>query len=387
MDSRNRTRPLANSQPVVISASTLKGAYKLVKEEFGDDAIILGSRSVTRRQALGLGHEKIIEVMVQDPAVQNSNSRRSGAPSQRSPIVAQSGLSTDSDMLAEVERIEELVKAITEDYEKLDPLTSITRGNPLAESLVGGGASAGTVQKLLTRFTSETGRPSNDRVAALSWLGENLRASNCEWEGFYGCHAFLGPVGSGTTDLVLATAAKLQKLGRRTLVLNVMPENRSRIKQLQIEASQCGFDAAVIQKTSQLTRSEEHLKRYDVVLVDMPNISHSTMTTGGALHGWLAGNTTFHRHMLIPTNQDPQDMDAVTTAARTWNCDWLGLTRMELTGRPAKVLDFADANPLPISLTQNNGRVEIASSGKLLDFILGQQTNVESPQNSNSAKG
>ncbi len=387
MDSRNRTRPLANNQPVVVSAATLKGAYKQVKEEFGDDAIILGSRTVTRRQALGLGHEKVVEVMVQNPAGMAVSHNQHSARFQFQNAGGDTTAPLSKEMLAEVDRIEELVKAIAEDFKKIDTRASITRGNPLAESLVNGGASPETVQKLLTRFTSETGHSSNDRVAALSWLGENLRASNCEWEGFYGCHAFMGPVGAGTIDLILSTAAKLQELGRRTLVLNVLPEDRSRIKQLQVEASRCGFDAAVIQKTSQLARSEEHLKRYDVVLVDMPNLGHPTMATGGALHGWLAGNTTFHRHILVPANQDPKDMEAVTTAARIWNCDWLGMTRLELTGRPAKILDFADANPLPISLIQNNGQVEIASSGQLLDFILGQKFSGNDSDQINSAKG
>ena len=387
MDSRNRTRPLANNQPVVISAATLKGAYKLVKDEFGEDAIILGSRTVTKRQALGLGHEKVVEVMVQNPSGLPGGFGKS-APRLSSTFIKDSQPDSSSQkMMAEVERIEELVKAIAEDFEKFDPQASITQGNPLAESLVKGGTSTNTIEKLLTRFTSETGQPSNDRVSALSWLGENLRASNCEWEGFYGCHAFMGPIGSGTTDLILATAAKLQELGRRTLVLNVLPEDRSSIKQLQVEASRCGFDAAVIQKISQLSSSEEHLKRYDVVLVDMPDLGHSSMATGGPLHGWLAGNNTFHRHILIPVNQDPRDMDTVTNAARSWNCDWLGLTRLELTGRPAKILDFADATPLPISLIQNLGQVEIASSAKLLDFILGLGHAGSNPGQINTAKG
>ncbi len=370
MVSRNRTRLQVDSQPAVISAPTLKGAYKLVKQQFGDDAVILGSRSVTKRQPLGLGHEKVVEVMVQQPA-QNSSGNR---PVFKTTGPAASATASQGEMIAEVERIEELVATIAQKYDKLDLTASITRNNPLAESLISGGASASTVQKLLTRFTSETGQASNNRVAALSWLGENLRASNCQWEGFYGCHAFMGPMGIGQTDLILNAAAHLQTLGRRTLVLNVLPEDRGQIKRLQVEASQLGFDAAVIQKASQLMRSEEHLKRYDVVLVDMPHLSHQEMQTGGTLHSWLSGNTTFHRHMLIPATQDPRDMASVISSARHWNCDWLGFTRLEQTGCPAKLLDFADKVPLPISLTQKDSQVEIASSGNLLDFILGESS-------------
>ncbi|MCP4292330.1 MAG: hypothetical protein GY780_10925 [bacterium] len=378
---------MADSQPAVVTASTLKGAYKKVKAEFGDDAVILGSRTVTKRQPDGLGHEKIVEVMVQDPG---GHTRKPESANQIFQALGQSVShenALQNDMETEVERIEELVRSITRDFDKLDPSSAIIRNNPLAESLVNGGADPRTITKLLTRFTSETGHASNDRVAALSWLGESLKASNCDWEGFYGCHAFLGSWGTGQSEMILATASRLQELGRRTLVLNVMPENRGQIRQLQVEASQSGFDAAVIQKPRQLTKSEEHLKRYDVVLVDMPNLDHSAMVTGGVLHGWLATNATFHRHMLISSNQDPRDMNSITMAAKNWNCDWLGLTRMEQTGLPAKILDFSDINPLPISLMENSGKVEIATSGKLLDFILGQSNHVTSGNFNQSAKG
>ena len=368
---RNKALQPVDSRPAVVSAPTLKGAYKLVKQQFGDDAIILGSRSVTKRQPLGLGHEKVVEVMVQEPTTRRG---RQHPVLNMGGVTHESSGGTEMEMIAEVERIEGLVASIAEQYDKLDLKTSVTRNNPLAESLVGGGASPETVQKLLTRFSSETGQPSNHRVAALAWLSENLRASNCEWEGFYGCHAFTGPVGIGQTNLILKAAIHLQKLGRRTLVLNVLPDDSGQIKQLQVEASKHGFDAAVIQKPNQLMKSEEHLKRYDVVLVDMPHLDHQQMAAGGILHHWLSGNTTFHRHMLISSIQDPRDMASVVSSSRNWNCDWLGFTRMEQTGCPAKVLEFIDAVPLPISLLEYKNEVEIASSGQLLDFILGQNT-------------
>jgi flagellar biosynthesis GTPase FlhF len=383
MDYRNRTRPLANGQPTVVSAPTLKGAYKLVKQKFGEDAVIMGSRTVTKRQALGLGHEKMFEVMVQEPG----SGKNAGTPVKAFGSLPLVETPTRTEMLSEVNRIEELVASIAGEYEKMDLAASITRDNPLAETLVTGGASSSTVEKLLTRFSSETGQPANNRVAGLSWLGDNLRASNCDWDGFYGCHAFMSNRGTGQSQFILAAAGKLQELGRRTLVLNVLPTDKGSIRQLQVEASRLGFDAAVIQKPGQLAKSEEHLSRYDVVLVDMPTLDNSLMATGGTLHSWLAGNTTFHRHMLVAATQDPRDMEKVNQDARLWNCDWLGFTRMELTGCPAKILDFADGIPLPISLVQENESVEIASSGRLLDFILGQSNTPLNNTDSHSAKG
>lgn len=369
MASRKRTRLSAESQPTVISAPTLKGAYKLVKKQFGDEAIILGSRTVNRRQALGLGHEKMVEVMVSAPSsLSRQDLHHSGNVWQETPSA---GL--DGDLTLEIERIENLVEAIASQYEELESAKNLVRDNPLAENLISGGADIPTVEKLLTRFTSETGQPADNRVAALSWLGENIKASNCDWDGFYGCHAFMSSAGTGQSDLVLAAAAHLQRLERRTLVLKVLPENSGEIRRLQVDASRLGFDAAVIKKPTQLARSAEHLARYDVVLVDMPSLENPAMAEEGTLYSWLSGNTSFHRHLLLSCTQDPRDLEKASQVARSWNCDWLGLTRLEQTTRPAKVLDFADRIPLPFSLVQHSGNLEIADSGRLLDFILGQK--------------
>jgi len=376
MDSRNRTRPSAD-QPAVITAPTLKGAYKLVKQTYGEDAVILGSRTVTRRQPHGLGHEKFVEVTVQAPG---TGARTGSAPSNGT---ADTSLTADQ-LLTEVERIENLVAEISEEVSRRDGPGGILANNPLARSFLEAGTSEATVQKLLTRFLSETGQRPDNRAAALSWLGKNLKASNCEWDGFYGCHAFLGPRSSDSFNLILDAAARLQKLGRRTLVLSVMPPHHGRVKQLQVEAARLGFDAAIIQKPQQLTRSEKHLGRYEVVLVDMPNVEHPQMDQGRILHGWLSSNTTFHRHMVVPSFYDPEDMDSLKEAARDWNCDWLALTGLEATRRPGKVLEYVDQIPLPLSLVGWDGNLEIAASGALLDFILGQplvSTNLEKHAN------
>ena len=364
MDSRNRSRPSAD-QHAVITAPTLKGAYKLVKQTYGEDAVILGSRTVTRRQPHGLGHEKFVEVTVQAPG-------RAASPAASIPAPAAGGSLSADQVLSEVSRIENLVAEIAEEFTRRDGPGGILAGNPLAQNFLDAGTSEETVQKLLTRFLSETGQRPDNRAGALAWLTENLKASNCEWDGFYGCHAFLGPRSSDSFQMILSAAARLQKLGRRTLVLSVMPPHHGRVKQLQVEAARLGFDAAIIQKPQQLTRSEKHLGRYDVVLVDMPTVEHPQMDQGRILHGWLSGNTTFHRHMVVPSFYDPADMDSLREAARDWNCDWLALTGLEATRRPGKVLEFVDRIPLPLSLVGWDGHLEIASSGALLDFVLGQ---------------
>ncbi len=374
--------PSVDERPGVFRAATLKEAYRRVKHVLGDDAVILGSRKVTQRQALGLGQEQIVEVMAGPAGTRMDRPRWSDVAEPRSTrqeTVTPGGM--PAQLVKDVEHIESLVKAIEEDFQARQERAGLVQGNPLAETLIEAGVRPTTMEKLLTRFTSETGKSARDRVAALGWLTDSLRASNCDWDGFYGCHAFLGRPGSGRTSLVLEAAGRLRKLGRRTLVLLVMPENKADVRRLQTAASEMGFDGAVIQQPNQLSRSDEHLGRYEAVLVDMPSLGHPAMAPGGVLHTWLASNPGFHRHLVLPLESDPMEMSGLADAIRDWHMDWLAPSRTDLSQLTGKYLEFQDALPLPYSLVSRRGpdglNIEIASSEKLVDSMLGTEKKEE----------
>ena len=361
METPTRNSPPPSDGIVAVAAVTLQEAYRRVKREYGDEAVIVGSRSVSRREDRGLGQSRFVEVLVQ-----------TGNPVPVTTPVA--GGRAPAGLAAEVERIEDLVAAIEKEHARLRSIHRSTT-DPLTEALVASGASEPAVNHLLTRFTSETGRLTTDRTAALSWLEQNLLASNSDWNGFYGCHAFLGPSGSGRTELVLEAARKLQQHNRRTLVLSIQPAHRGEVRRLQTAAAAGGFDAAVIQKTESVASVAEHLGDYDAVLLDLPDLDGSAgMEPGQELHRWLATNDGFHRHLVLPLDGDPRDQADLAPLTRTWNCDWLALTNTGRTRRWGKVLDLQRSLSLPLSLlaAESIGDApRIAVSGQVLDHILG----------------
>ncbi len=385
MVSSRNARPSVDGTPIVISAPTLKEAQRRVHQEIGDDAIIISTRNVIRREELGLGQKKVVELLVQDPSVSTTSNfqpstvrslgKTQSLPDDPDDRNREIDRTTVTNLNKEVERIEALVTQVAKQFSAQQQESRVLL-NPLAETLHHGGVSVAVLERLFTRLASEAGQTSHTRTEAITWLTENLRASNCDWDGFYGCHAFLGKSGAGRSQVVLQAAARLQGLGKHTLVLSIMPANSGEIRHLQSEAGKHGFDAAVIRKEGQLAASEAHLADYDVVLVDMPALDHPLLAEGQELHSWLAGNPGFHRHLLISGDQDPSDLDTLARAAKSWNCDWIVVTRLDQTLKPGKILDFTDTIPLPISLAGFGPRasetLEIASSVRLIDLILNQ---------------
>lgn len=369
MATGSSSRRAPDGGPVVIAAPSLATAHRRIRERFGDDAVILSTRSITRRHELGLGQDHGVEVVVQPPGTAG-RAGRGGLPS----FAPATGAAIPPELLVEIERIESLVEQVAAEYERGRADEAWLSRDPAAGALLSAGASPATVRRLQARCAAALGRAARDAGELRDWLATQLRASNCGWEGFYGCHAFLGDSGCGRSDLVLAAAARLQARGRRTLVLAALPADPGHIHRLQEVAAAGGYDAAVVNEARHLTDAEQHLAGYDAVLVELPRLDHPAMALGGALHAWLAPHRGFHRHLVVAADRDPGDQPDLSAAARDWNCDWVAFSRLDRTRRPGKLLDLLEAVPLAVSLVGRDplhgGDLAVGTSAELAAMVL-----------------
>jgi hypothetical protein len=358
---RNNTRQAETGTTVVIGAS-LAEAYRKVRRRFGDEAVISGSRSRTRRKSSGWGTEQVVEVMVET----------GGAASLDCGVPLPVAGDLNAEIRYEVERLERMVADIVDPAPAPSPEPG--PANPLGEFLIDNGASPGTVERLLTRFVGETGCARNDRPGALAWLDGYLRTGQEDLASLQGHHAFLCEHESDRLELVLETARRLHGEGRKVLVLAVLPDPDRDLSRLRNTAGETGHDAAVLRDADQLGDLSREIEGYDMVLLDMPSLNHPAMAQSGILHTWLAANTDVHRHLVVPMDRDFLDLGDLREAARSWNGDCLVLTRSGRTSRPAKLLDLLDAIPLPVSMVPGMGERApgplLAASEMLLDLIL-----------------
>ena len=153
---RNSTPPV-DGGTAVVTGPTLSEAFKRVRQEFGPEAVISGSRTRSRRKGKGLETEKVFEVLVE-----------TGNPLSRETDSYDEDLTEE--IRREVERLEQMVQEICRTGIAPTEEEHLASGNPLAEHLVENGASQGAVDRLLTRFAGETGTSRNDRPGAIAWL-------------------------------------------------------------------------------------------------------------------------------------------------------------------------------------------------------------------------
>ncbi len=369
MATGSSSRRTPDQGPVVIAAPSLATAHRRIRERYGDDAVILSTRSVARRHELGLGQERGVEVVVQPPGAL-ARAGRGPAPS----FAPGADAAIPAELLLEIERIESLVEEVAAGYERGRADEAWLARDPGAGALLAAGVSPAVVRRLQARCAAALGRAARDPDELRAWLATHLRASNCDWDGFYGCHAFLGDSGCGRSDLVLAAAARLQSRGRRTLVLAALPADPGHVHRLQEVASAGGYDAAVVNDARHLTGAEPHFADYDAVLIELPRLDDPAMALGGTLHAWLAPHVGFHRHLVVAADRDPADQPDLAAQARDWNCDWVAFSRLDRTRRPGKLLDVLEAVPLAVSLVGRDplhgGELAVGASAALAELLL-----------------
>jgi hypothetical protein len=364
---RNSTPPVDPGTSVV-TGPTLSEAFKRVRQEFGPEAVISGSRTRSRPKGNGSETEKVFEVLVE-----------TGDPLSRGTDTNEENLTEE--IRQEVERLEKMVQEICRTGTGPTEEASTAPGNPLAEHLVENGASRNAVDRLLTRFAGETGKPRNDRPGAIAWLMGYLGTGKAELAQWEGNHVFLCEHDADRLGLVTQLARRMAETDRRVLVISVLPDPDRDEPRLKNKASNAGYDAAVVRNVDQLQDMEDHLAGYDLVFLDLPGLTDPHLAEGGPIHRWLASNPKFHRHLLMPMDRDFLDLDDLREAVRSWNCDWLALTRMDGTRRAAKLLDLIDSIPLPISFMAENvlgeGVLASGTAELLLDRILASEKSVK----------
>ncbi|MHB8078757.1 MAG: hypothetical protein ACYDIE_05840 [Candidatus Krumholzibacteriia bacterium] len=342
MASAASSRPSPDGWPATVTAPTLTEALQRARDLHGDDACVIDSRTVTVRQEDGLGQRRVVEVRVAPPgAVGRGLGRR---PARRAP--APGGDLADA-LTEEVERIERLVATLAGGV----PQAGVGGDYPLAPALLRAGASGDAVERTAAAFARLPEAKRHGRDAAIRHLGTLLRTSASDWPQLGGVHVFLGEAGGGRSDLVLGVAARLAAVGRRPLVLSLLPRHGGEIRRLQLEAAAHGYDAAVMHRPDQFARHADRFGAYDAVLVDTPALLSSPLAKLGELQAFVVGNGSFHRHLVLAADADLREQDDLCQAAREWSCDWTAVTRLDRTRRPGKLLDICTRLPWPVSFT------------------------------------
>ena len=238
-----------------IVARDMRSALKTVRARFGEDALILDSRTLRRPRPGSLRMDEEVEVRVALP----------GAPGEMG-----TGPSAPLRLEDEIARLEALLVDMEAQLDAAE-----TPGHPLRAALEALGILPATLQRLARDHADEVPpvdqaaeTPALERIAAQLPCVESMALADLR-----GHHALLGAPGAGRSALATKLCAQAAAAGLRAAHLAVAPTHPGERLRLEAEAELHGHEAVLAPDGEALVDALRFLRDRDLVLIDLPGFA------------------------------------------------------------------------------------------------------------------
>jgi len=186
--------------------------------------------------------------------------------------------------------------------------------------------------------------------------------------------ALIGPTGVGKTT----TIAKLAAIGglakKRKIGLITLDDKRiGAIAQLEVYARILNIQMEVASSKEEVVKSLQKLKRKDIVLIDTPGISYRDTRQMGDLKDLLDNVGPVEIHLLLSAVTKEKDFNRILDRFRTIPIDSLIFTKLDESSEYGDLLNQLIRTKIPVSYFTSGPQVpediEVATLEKLVDRI------------------
>jgi len=194
--------------------------------------------------------------------------------------------------------------------------------------------------------------------------------------------ALIGPTGVGKTT----TIAKLAAIGgltkKRKVGLITLDDKRiGAIAQLEVYARILGVQMEVASSQEEVKKSLKKLKRKDIILIDTPGISQKDTRQLGELRDLLDNVRPVEVHLLLSAVTKEKDFIRILEKFRVMPIDSLIFTKLDESSEYGDLLNQLIRTKIPVSYFTNGPQVpediEVATLEKLVDLILVRKKGTE----------
>ena len=386
---------------------SIQEAVEHIKRDFGSEAVILGTRPVSRRRPWGIRRNKWeVTAGIQDPGP-DSTPEPADNPADKAELEVSGNLpvmpwETDPDTavardepsiltdtagpaMSEFEapsrlirkaeaRIEEVLEEIDELKRSVRYLGHVlprpgeTNGNEVYAELVGQGIEPDFAEKLIASASRIESSPDKVREAVRALLAEmftieppvELESPNRT------ISVFVGPTGVGKTTTVAKIAGlAAAKHGKRVALISTDAQRVAGQDQLSRYAQLLGLSFFKCSDTADLKELVQSLEDFDLVLIDTAGCSPSDLARLDQLHGGLDGLGA-RVHLVLSATTKSEDISKIYKRFQRFRPQSVVFTKMDETetkgSMTAELLRFllpisylSDGQHVPADLRLPNG--------------------------------
>ncbi len=325
-----------------VVAPDMNTALRIIKRRYGEDALILGTRSRNRRKegALALIEEVEVDVGLGSAVAGAQTRDMGGGVGGR-----EAGQPAPRSLETELQRVEELLDQFEADLDGMRTSATGRDRYPLSAALERLGIGRPALEALIADHVEEV-PPANQAEphAAIDRLGQVLACVEpMSLSDLRGHHALLGAPGVGKTALAHKLAGRVAAGGARVVVLSYDSRHEGENLRLERAATELGFEAAVAPDRDAFLGALRYLKDRDLVIIDMPPLvdAHWALLSEG--EAILKGDPLL-RHLVLAADGGWRQ-----TKLALQRCDFLALTRADLASPLLPGLELAGSAEFSLS--------------------------------------
>jgi len=193
--------------------------------------------------------------------------------------------------------------------------------------------------------------------------------------------AFIGSTGVGKTTTIakLAAAAKTRE-EKKHVALITLDENRiGAIEQLKIYAKIIGVPLKAASSKTELKRYVEKLNKYDLIFIDTPGISQTNQDQLNELHDIFTRVHDVEFQLVLSAGTNDKTLSDVVKKYGVFNISRLMFTKLDEAITYGSILNQLYRSKIPVSYFTNGQQVpeniEAAKIEKLADLLFNEKDN------------
>ena len=312
---------------------------KHIKERFGQDALILDTRTRLSRKpgSIELCEEVEVEIGL-DKRGKTMAMREAASVGRDRPMAAASPRA----MAEEIDRFEILVGALEQQAELLP---GAQQNWPLRERFERLGLWPGVIAELSEEFgNSVPPANQNDPAVAISELRRQLRCvEDMEIGSLRGRHALLGPPGAGKSVLAAKLARAIAGHRGKAVLVSYAPEHPGERVRLEELAASGGFETVIAPDPDGLRSAINYLRDSDLIVVDMPPIAPGQLELLESIES-TGQREPLLRHLVLAADGGWRRRENLLTGM-----DFLALSRCDLAEPLLPALELSAVGDFSLS--------------------------------------
>ena len=340
----------------------------LVREELGEDAIVLDTRSVRAAKFMGLGAREQVEVMAgvdEEPIAILPEVKRAPVPA-AAPARAEEAPEQATEQLRElwqeIRRIKNQMNA------------SIEEKNPWIQLLKHSGISPEMLDLPVEEIAAV-----QDRSTLVNMLSGVLSKHTAEPSGSGSVIALVGPTGVGKTTTLAKLAARyaLQE-GKRVAIITCDTFRIGGIEQIRVYARILNVPLEVVSTPADMEQAVARHSDADVILIDTIGRSQRSTLQLGELKELLAPARPTEIYLVVSAGSSPGVQMDVVRSFSVLCPNRLVISKVDESDQLGCIFSLPISTGLPITYITNGQNVpddlQMGESHLLADLVLGAAT-------------